>query len=209
MTGSGAVRIIGITRRSAFDDGRRMHVFGGSTILRLAAPLPSGASPAPVGAGHGDCFTIAGYGTTDERARGAFGSVHEATLVAARGRALVDPNRSGAIGADACFGDSGGPVMRGGELVDVITRANYPHKRIACGYYTRWAPIRVSSQARTVVATSDDAALRQPRHRDRRHRIARGRQAKQTSEVRLFDHWLAPAEKIKKRRSRRHRSGWR
>jgi hypothetical protein len=54
------------------------------------------------------------------------------------------------MGASACFGDSGGPVMRGGALVGVITRANYPGKRIACGYYTRWAPITVSGQARAV-----------------------------------------------------------
>ena len=156
--------------------------------------------------GHGDRFTIAGYGTTDERARGAFGSLHEASLVAASGRALVDPNRSGAIGASACFGNSGGPVMRGGELVGVITRANYPHKRIACGYYTRWAPIRVYGRARTTVAPTKTPPCIEPRHRHRHHRTAHGRQVKEAAAVGLFDHWFAPAKKAKKRRSRRHRS---
>jgi len=81
----------------------------------LAEPL-SGVSAPPVGVGHGDTFIIAGYGTPDEHERGAFGALREATLVAAGARALVDPNRTGSIGASACFGDSGGPVMRGGML---------------------------------------------------------------------------------------------
>ena len=83
----------------------------------------------------------------DERERGAFGALHEARLVPAGARALVDPNRSGSIGASACFGDSGGPVMRGGMLVGVITRAAHPSPRIACGNLTRWAPITAKTES--------------------------------------------------------------
>jgi hypothetical protein len=168
--GSGSIAIVGASRSAVLDDGRRVHISGDAAIARLGAPLPLSVTPAPVGAGNGDRFTIAGYGTTDERARGAFGSLHEAVLVAAHRGALVDPNRSGLIGASACFGDSGGPVMRGSELVGVITRADYPSKRIACGYYTQWAPITVSGTA--VARTASDIVTAAPRHY-RHHRHAR------------------------------------
>jgi hypothetical protein len=87
-------------------------VSGDAAFLRLASPL-SGVSAAPIG--DGDSFTIAGYGTMDERERGAFGSLHEASLVAASARALVDPGRTGSIGASACFGDSGGARRHAGR----------------------------------------------------------------------------------------------
>ncbi len=170
ITGNGSVRVVGSSRSVQLDDGRRAHASGDAVFLRLAKPLPPGVSAAPIGRGGGDSFTIAGYGTTDESAKGAFGSLHEARLVRARGRSLVDPNRSGTIGASACFGDSGGPVLRGGALVGVVTRANYPHKRIACGYYTRWAPIRVSGRAREAVASIDGGAPVHARRHARVHR---------------------------------------
>ena len=67
--------------------------------------------------------------------------------------------------------------MRGGVLVGVITRANYPHKRIACGYYTRWAPITVSGRAREAVASNDVGAPVHARRRARvhRHHVKRSR----------------------------------
>jgi hypothetical protein len=37
--------------------------------------------------------------------------------------------------------------MRGGMPVGIITRANYPNKRIACGFYTCWAPVTVRGEA--------------------------------------------------------------
>jgi hypothetical protein len=112
--------------------------------MHLAEPLPSSVSPAPVGAGAGNSYTIAGFGTVNESQRGAFGSLNAAQLVSAGARVLVDPNRTGANGASACFGDSGGPVMRGGMLVGVITRASRPGSRLACGHLTRWAPVMAS-----------------------------------------------------------------
>ena len=188
ITNGGSVRVVGSSRSVQLDDGRRAHASGDAVILRLAAPLPGGISAAPIGRGDGDSFIIAGYGTTDENAKGAFGSLHEARLVSAKGRALVDPSRSGALGASACFGDSGGPVLRGGQLVGVITRASYPRKRIACGFYTRWAPIRVSGRAREAVAANDDSGLQVSARRSKRakHRKTR-RSRKHEAQVQSFD----------------------
>ncbi len=194
MSGGGSIGIAGVSHSAVLDDGRRVSVAGDAVILKLAEDLPFGVSAAPLGSGDGDSFTIAGYGTIDEAARGAFGSLHEAKLVAGPGRQLVDPNRSGAVGASACFGDSGGPVMRGGALVGVITRANCPRERIACGFYTRWAPVRVSGTA-TAAATADDSAsvAESPRVKpERRARRTRER-AKQaeTPSFSLFASWFA------------------
>ena len=145
MGGGGSVGIASVAKSAMLDDGRRVSVAGDAVILTLTAPLSVGA--ATIGQSDSDSFTIAGYGTTDERNRAAFGTLHEARLVAASALALVDPNRTGSISASACFGDSGGPVMRGGVLVGIITRAAHPSPRIACGYLTRWVPITISGTA--------------------------------------------------------------
>jgi hypothetical protein len=101
MAGGGSVGIAGVSRSAVLDDGRRVSVSGDAAILRLSAPL-SGVSAAPIGDGGGDRFTIAGYGTVTESERGAFGALHEASLVSASAYALVDPNRSGSISASVC-----------------------------------------------------------------------------------------------------------
>ena len=133
LAGGRSYGIARVSRSAVLDDGRRVEVKGDAAILHLASPLPASVGAAPVGEGSGDSFTIAGYGTTDERWRGSFGRLHEAHLVNAGDNVLVDPNRRGTISASACFGDSGGPVLRGGELVGIITRAAHPSPRIACG----------------------------------------------------------------------------
>lgn len=143
------IAIVGASRSATLDDGRRIVVSGDAIIARLARPLPAAIAPVAVGEGNGDSYTIAGYGTADERHRGAFGHLREARLVAAERFALVDPNRDGSISASACFGDSGGPVLRGSQLVGIVTRAAHPHPRIACGHLTRWAPVTVSGEAST------------------------------------------------------------
>ena len=124
--------------------------------MRLAAALPASVVPVRVGHGDqpadGDEYIIAGYGTASEASRGAVGTLREAKLVRAEPRALVDPNRTGSIGASACFGDSGGPVLRCGALFGIITRAAHPHPRIACGHLTRWAPVVASEAAATTAA---------------------------------------------------------
>lgn len=202
VTGGGSYRIAGITHSAVLDDGRRVSVAGDAAILRLAEPLPYGA--APVGEGQGSTFTIAGYGTTDERAGASFGALHEATLVAAGPRALVDPDRRGPIGASACFGDSGGPVMRGGVLVGVITRAAHASPRIACGHLTRWTPIRVSGAATSVASYTRDAVELAPRrHKKKRVTHTRREPAAEASSVNLFAAWFT--EKAETRRSMRRK----
>jgi hypothetical protein len=203
LADGGSVRVIGVARSAVLDDGRRVSVSGDAAILKLAAPL-SGVGAAPVGAGSGERFTIAGYGTQDERERGAFGSLHEASLVAAGARALVDPNRSGSLGASACFGDSGGPVMRGGMLVGVITRAAHPSPRIACGDLTRWAAITVSGTAGEVAVTAVDqeTPAAEPRGRKVRRHARHGFET-ETRAASLFGEWSAPA--VEKRRPLRRK----
>ena len=158
--------IAGVSHSTVLEDGRLVTVSGDAAILRLAAPLPAEFDAAPIGDGSGDSYTIAGYGTTDERWRDPFGALHEATLVAHGPGELVDPNRTGPIGASACFGDSGGPVLRGGMLVGIVTRATYPSSRLACGHLTRWEPLTVSepSVASTDPIDGEAASADQPRN---------------------------------------------
>jgi hypothetical protein len=189
LAGGATIAIAGVSRSAALDDGRRVSVSGDAAIVRLASPLPGSISPASIGPGAGDSYTIAGYGTQDEAARGAFGALNETRLVRASRHALVDPNRTGSIGASACFGDSGGPVLRGGELVGVITRAAHPHPRIACGHLTRWAPVIVRGGAagaagapamQAYAAAEDVARAEAPRRGKRGQRQAGARPMQMT-----------------------------
>gem|GEM_PF-2195943 len=199
LTGSGAIGVTGISNNAVLDDGRRVSVKGDAAILKLAAPLPNSVSPVTVGDGGGDTFTIAGYGTTDERTRTASATLHEATLVAAEPRALIDPNRTGSISASACFGDSGGPVIRGGMLVGIITRAAHPSPRIACGRLTRWVPITASGAA---VASTETTATEdeQPAPNRTGKRVPQS----EPSQAGLFSSWFAP--KAEPRRVMRQKS---
>ena len=185
-------RVAKVSRDGVLDNGRHVHAAGNSSILHLSQPLPETIAAVPVGDGDGDSFTIAGYGTTNERWRG-FGRLHQATLVFAGAFSLVDPNRTDSIGASACYGDSGGPVLRGGVLVGVITRANYPHKRIACGYYTTWAPIAVSGNVKEPGTGAEKSPLPKTRpteHASRHH--ARPTPVKQAAAAGWFGNWFAP-----------------
>jgi hypothetical protein len=191
-TGSRSYSVVAVARRAVLDDGRHVATSGDAAILRLARDLP--AAPVPVGLGSGDSFIIAGYGTTSEGWRGAFGKLHEARLVAAEPFALVDPQRAGSISASACFGDSGGPVLRGGELIGVITRAAHPSPRIACGHLTRWAPITVSGEAG---AAAEAAVADEPKPRRKR----RTRSVEVREPVNLFRLFAPDETKARKRRS--------
>ena len=156
VAGGISIGVAGKGQSGTLDDGRNISVTGDAAIVRLAAALPASVVPVKVGHGDqpadGDEYIIAGYGTASEASRGAVGTLREAKLVRAEPRALVDPNRTGSIGASACFGDSGGPVLRGGALIGIITRAAHPHPRIACGHLTRWAPVVASEAAKTTAA---------------------------------------------------------
>jgi hypothetical protein len=147
VAGGQRVAVASVTR-SASIDGRRVSVAGDAAILILRQPLPPGISPLPIGDGGADgALLIAGFGTADERHRAATGTLRQASVVPAGRNLLVDPNRSGRISASACYGDSGGAVVRGGVLVGVITRASYPRAKIACGWYTQYAPVSASGPA--------------------------------------------------------------
>lgn len=173
VAGGMHIGLAGRGTSAVLDDGRRVSVVGDAAILRLAKPLPASVTPAPVGDGDGDTYVIAGYGTADERHRGAYGQLREARLVSAERFALVDPNRTGAIGASACFGDSGGPVLRGGTLIGIVTRAAHPSPRIACGHLTRFAPITVSGSASAALADNarDGVPVDAPRKAKRTKKV--------------------------------------
>jgi hypothetical protein len=159
IAGGRSFGIAGVSRSTILDDGRRVSVSGDAAILQLASPLPADVPVAPIGDGRGDTYTIAGYGTTDERWRGSFGVLHDATLIAEAPYTLVDPNRTGSIGASACHGDSGGPVLRGGMLVGIITRAAHPSPHLACGHLTRWAPLTAYDPALAGDPVAAEAAM--------------------------------------------------
>jgi hypothetical protein len=89
-------------------------------------------------------------------------------------------------------------VLRGGELVGIITRAAHPSPRIACGDYTRWAPIRVTGVGEAV-AVNDDPVAAEPRRKHRRIHDASVQQAT------LFNWFGQPAEAKLVRRSTRRK----
>jgi len=129
------------TQSAKLNDGRVITVHGDAAILSFRQPLPTSVAPIKIGVqGIDGAFVIAGYGTTNEQ-HWNLGKLHEAKVVVHVPFKLVAPDRIGDLTASACFGDSGGAVLRNGELVGVITRASHPHPVIACGHLTHYAPI--------------------------------------------------------------------
>jgi hypothetical protein len=152
------------------EDGRVVSVRGDAVIIGFKQPLPASASPITIGEqGTDGYFTIAGFGATAEAQRGTLGPLHEASVVHHKPWLLVDPRRDGDLSASACYGDSGGAVLRNGALVGVITRASHPHPSKVCGHLTHYAPV-VSTVAApqpptdAVAATANTAATA-PQHR--------------------------------------------
>jgi hypothetical protein len=68
-------------------------------------------------------------------------------------------------------------VVRGGVLVGVITRASYPRAKIACGWYTQYAPVWASGPAvaptPSLYGAADLAPATEPVRAPRGARIAR------------------------------------
>jgi hypothetical protein len=185
IAGGRSFGIARVSRSAILDDGRRVTVSGDAAILQLASPLPADVAIAPIGDGRGETYSIAGYGTADERWRDAFGVLREATLVAEAPYTLVDPNRTGSISASACHGDSGGPVLRGGMLVGIVTRAAHPSPHLACGHLTRWAPLTAYDPiAMGASNAADSAATERPRHASAE---ASGRVKRQVSTASSFN----------------------
>jgi hypothetical protein len=138
-------RRIGILKRAqtaTLGDGRVISVVGDALILTLREPLPPTVIPIDIGTqGTDGEFIIAGFGATKESARGRLGPLHQATVVVAQPFRLVAPDRMSEITASACFGDSGGAVLRNGALVGIITRTSHPNPALICGYLTHYTPI--------------------------------------------------------------------
>ncbi len=138
-------RWFGVIRRgqsAKLADGRTITVTGDALILTLQKPLPATVIPIDIGLqGTDGEFVIAGFGATREANRGWLGPLHQASVVVHVPFRLVAPDRMSDISASACFGDSGGAVLRNGKLVGVITRASHPHPVIACGHLTHYAPV--------------------------------------------------------------------
>jgi hypothetical protein len=154
----------------ASTSGAGVSVRGDAVVLMLTENLPAEITPLTVGAGEGR-FVAAGYGTSVEAQRALGTSLQEASLVPAQGNTLVDPTRDGAISASACYGDSGGPVVRRGPtgfvLVGIITRASHPSPKRVCGHLTHYVPLYGSGQ---MVASVEEPA--RPR-KTRRYRQVR------------------------------------
>ncbi len=152
-----------VTQSAKLEDGRIVSLRGDAVILGFRETLPLSASPITIGEqGQDGTFTIAGFGATAEAQRGTLGSLHEASVVHHKPWLLVDPRRDGELSASACYGDSGGAVLRNGALIGVITRASHPSPSKVCGHLTHYTPIVATAAAPSPVVNSVDATNAQP-----------------------------------------------
>lgn len=173
MTG-GSVRVISLDRRfrnrthavaavlphPTFVPGTTPRTQPGAdlALLRLAAPLPADIQPLSLGSGlwQGETVTMAGFGLASEHNKKTARVLREVTLVNAGNyttantvKVAVDTeNRGEILGAGACRGDSGGPVLRGSsgsrDLVGIVSWSSGPlssRVRMICGGFTAITPI--------------------------------------------------------------------
>lgn len=128
-------------------------------LLRLTTPLPADIEPLVLGDSlrQGETVTMAGFGLAAENNKKTARTLREATLVNAGNyttantvKVAVDTaNRGETLGAGACRGDSGGPVLRGDgatrDLVGIVSWSSGPlsaRSRLICGGFTAITPIR-------------------------------------------------------------------
>ncbi|GJE29506.1 S1 family peptidase [Methylobacterium organophilum] len=125
-------------------------------LLKLAQPVGPGFRPLdPRGGaiGTGDSVDIAGFGVVAENRRGTARTLRTAHLVsigslqvANRVTVVTDARRMAeTAGAGACLGDSGGPILRGGQMVGVVSWSSGAMRqdrraRTACGGFTAVTP---------------------------------------------------------------------
>jgi hypothetical protein len=106
-------------------------------LVRLGAPLPARftrATLTPGSPSKGETVTFGGYGVAregDGRSTGTFRTV-ELSVVEPYGRSTILLWASGAAGAGACEGDSGGPVASGGAVAALTSWASGAGKK-QCG----------------------------------------------------------------------------
>jgi secreted trypsin-like serine protease len=173
MTG-GAVRVISLDKRfrnrthavaavlphPTFVPGTTPRTQPGAdlALLRLAAPLPADIRPLTLGSGlwQGETVTMAGFGLASETNKKTARTLREVTLINAGNyttantvKVAVDTeNRGEVLGAGACRGDSGGPVLRGPpgsrDLVGIVSWSSGPlssRVKLICGGFTAITPI--------------------------------------------------------------------
>ncbi|RXT20468.1 hypothetical protein B5U98_19520 [Bosea sp. Tri-39] len=142
-------------------------------LLRLAAPLPADIQPLTLGSGlwQGETVTMAGFGLASENNKKTARTLREVTLVNAGNyttantvKVAVDTeNRGEVLGAGACRGDSGGPVLRGPsgsrDLVGIVSWSSGPLSsriKMICGGFTAITPI---SDHRAWIAEASERLL--------------------------------------------------
>lgn len=124
-------------------------------MLKLAQPVGPGFRPIdPRGGsiGTGDPVDIAGFGVLAENRRDTARTLRTARLVsigslqvANKVTVVTDARRlAETAGAGACLGDSGGPILRGGQMVGVVSWSSGAMRqgraRTACGGFTAVTP---------------------------------------------------------------------
>ncbi len=124
-------------------------------MLKLAQPVGAGFRPLdPRGGaiGKGEGVDIAGYGVVAENRRNTARTLRTAHLVsigslqvANRVTVVTDAQRfAETAGAGACLGDSGGPILRNGQMVGVVSWSSgairQGRARTACGGFTAVTP---------------------------------------------------------------------
>ena len=125
-------------------------------MLKLGQQVGPGFRPLdPRGGaiGTGDHVDIAGYGVVAENKRNTARVLRTARLVgvgslqvANRVSVVTDAHRlAETAGAGACLGDSGGPILRGGQMVGVVSWSSGAlqqdkRARTACGGFTAVTP---------------------------------------------------------------------
>jgi secreted trypsin-like serine protease len=174
LMAGGSIRVISLDRRfrnrthkvasvlphPSFQPGTTPRTQPGADIalVRLAQPLPADLRPLELGGRltQGEAVTMAGFGLGSEKNKGSARVLREATLVNAGNyttantvKVAVDPEHRGEVlGAGACRGDSGGPVLRGKaserDLVGIVSWSSGPlssRVRLICGGFTAITPI--------------------------------------------------------------------
>jgi secreted trypsin-like serine protease len=188
MTG-GSVRVISLDRRfrnrthavaavlphPTFVPGTTPRTQPGAdlALLRLATPLPADIQPLTLGSGlwQGETVTMAGFGLASETNKRTARTLREVTLVNAGNyttantvKVAVDTeNRGEILGAGACRGDSGGPVLRGPpgsrDLVGIVSWSSGPlssRVKMICGGFTAITPV---SDHRAWIAEASERLL--------------------------------------------------
>lgn len=142
-------------------------------LLRVAQPLPRDIQPLSLGdsLSQGETVTMAGYGLSVENNKRTARRLRETQLVNAGNyttqntvKVAVDIEARGeTLGAGACRGDSGGPVLRGParsrDLVGIVSWSSGPLRtraRLICGGFTAITPV---SEYRNWIATGSARLL--------------------------------------------------